>query len=255
MFFRKGPLPSVSFATSVWEKDWRPVLLDPEYLKVKQIGNHAFPFAEKLLVINNVADPAAVQAAAQAKVREGVLTRYVMAEEIASEALRFFELERADFRMGPDAPQYAGVNPDWIYYNALGPLVSLYASLSPYLLYLTGDVRLDKRVDWIGKAIRRMERSERLKVANLVWNRRYDEAKRESYDREWNFFLAREGFSDQMFLVKRSDFCQPIYGKIRPDSEHFPRGDVFEKRAFSAMKNRGWERLIYRRGCYTHINF
>ena len=253
--FKKPPLPSVAFATCVWEKDWRPILLDPDYLRVKQIGNHAFAFAEKLLIINNVSEPAAVQAAAQARMREGVLTRYVMADSLAEETLSFFQLKRSDFRVGSDASHYVGVNPDWIYYNALGPLTALYIAESDYLLYLTGDVRLDKKIDWIGRAIRRMEKSAELKVANLVWNERYAEARKESYKREWRFFLAKEGFSDQMFLVKTNDFRQPIYGEIRSDSSHYPRGDVWEKRAYSAMKNRGWERLIYARGSYTHENF
>jgi hypothetical protein len=252
--FKKSPLPSVSFATCVWEKDWRHVLLDPEYLLVRQIGNHTFPFSEKLLIINNVSDLSAVCKAADAKVREGILTRYVISDALAKDAFSFFQLERADFRMGPDAVNFTGVNSDWIYYNALGPLSALYTAKSEYLLYLTGDVRLDKKIDWIGKTIRRMEKSRYLKVANLVWNEMYEEARKESYKREWNFYLAKDGFSDQMFLVKMSDFRQPIYGDIRRDSQHFPRGDVWEKRAFSAMKNRGWERLIYARGSYTHEN-
>ncbi len=247
--------PSVAFATSVWEKDWRPILLDPDYLRIKQIGNHAFPFSEKLLVINNVSDPIAVQKAAQLRVQEGVLTRVVMAETLASEMLPFFQLKREDFRIGPDASLYEGVNSDWIYYNALGPLTALYAATSDYLLYQTGDVRLDARIDWVGKAIRRMESSKQCKVANLVWNGQYGEARKESYKRGWRFFMAKEGFSDQMFLVKTTDFKAPIYGEIRSDSSHFPRGDVWEKRAFSAMKNRGWERLIYARGSYIHENF
>jgi hypothetical protein len=176
-------------------------------------------------------------------------------EDIVGEALDFFQLKRADFRMGPDAGLYQNVSADWIYYNALGPLCSLYAARSEYLLYLTGDVRLDRKVDWIGKAIRKMQKRKSCKVANLVWNKRYGEAFRESYKVGWNFFRAKEGFSDQMFLVKTSDFRAPIYGEIREDSSHFPRGDVWEKRAFSAMKNRSWERLIYWRGSYTHENF
>jgi len=253
MLFRKRP--TVAFATTVWEKDWRPVLLDPGYLKIKQIGNHLFPFAETLLVINNVSDPTAVAAAAETHVREGTLSRFVFADEWAEEVLSFFRLSRLDFQIGPDASRYEAVNSDWIYYNALGPLTALFSSRADYLLYLTGDVRLDKPVDWIGKTVARMEKSPRFKAANLVWNNRFDEARKESYRRGWNFYFAKEGFSDQMFLVKTEDFRQPIYGEIRPDSSHFPRGDVFEKRAFSAMKTRGWERLICARGSYTHENF
>lgn len=254
MFWQCQPR-SVTFATCVWEKDWRHVLLCPDYLRVKQISNHAFPFSEKLLVINNVKNREEVQSAAETKKQEGTLTNYVFSEDLASKCLSFFDLSRSDFRVGSDASNYAGVDSDWIYYNALGPLTALYLATSEYLLYLTGDVRLDKKIDWIGKTIRQMEKSPRCKVANLVWNEHYDEARKESYRRGWNFFIAKQGFSDQMFLVKVSDFRAPIYGEIRSDSHHFPRGDVWEKRAFSAMKNRGWERLIFVKGSYIHENF
>lgn len=253
--FWKRKTPTVTFATSCWEKDWRPILLDPLYLKEKQIENHAFAFQERVLIINNVQDLASVKQAAQEKIDQGILSRYVVASEIAREMLSFFQLKRSDFRMGADASLYEGVNPDWIYYNALGPLAAIYTCQSDYLLYLTGDVRLDQKCPWIEKALRRMEKKENYKVANLIWNGNTKEAKKESYKREWNFFVAKEGFSDQLFLVKRKDFRQPIYGEIRADSTHFPRGDVFEKRVFSYMKNRGWERITYRHGSYTHENW
>ncbi|MES2273309.1 MAG: hypothetical protein V4487_03875, partial [Chlamydiota bacterium] len=232
MFWQRSLL-SVTFATSCWERDWRLILLDPDYLRVRQIENHRFPFQERLLIINNVHDLTAVKKAADAKVKEGVLTRYVVADELTSDMLPFFQLRRSDFQPQKDS---FNVNSDWIYYNALGPLSALYAAKSDYLLYMTGDVRLDKRVNWIARAVRRMEKKEIYKVANLTWNAQYGEAKRESYKREPFFYVAKQGFSDQLFLVKRKTFCQPIYGEIRPDSGHYPRGDVFEKRVFSFMK-------------------
>ena len=42
---------------------------------------------------------------------------------------------------------------DWIYYNAIGPLTAIYLCQSDYLLYLTGDVRLDEPVEWIEQAL------------------------------------------------------------------------------------------------------
>ncbi|MBI5273169.1 MAG: hypothetical protein HY861_04220 [Chlamydiia bacterium] len=251
MFWQRPPF-TVTFATSVWERDWRQILLDPDYLKVRQIDNHCFPFAEKLLVINNVKCLDAVKKAALEKVSEGVLTRIVVAEEICAEMLSFFQLARDDFRADAESAQYAAVSHDWVFYNALGPLSAIYTATSDYVLYLTGDVWLDKRVDWIPKALRRMARFPQYKVANLTWNERYKEARKESYKREWNFFVARAGFSDQMFLVRKDDFCRPIYNEIRLDSVHYPRGDVWEKRVFSYMKNQGWERITYRHGSYIH---
>jgi hypothetical protein len=253
MLFRARPsLPSVAFATSCWERDWKHILLDTDYLRQKQIANQCFAFAEKIVVINNVASRADVLEAAQKRVSEGTLTKVVLAEE---SVLSTFGLKREDFQPGADADQYEGVNADWIYYNALAPLSAIHAAKSDYLLYLTGDVRLDAPLDWIEKAIKLMEKDPRYKVANPVWNGKVDEAKRESMRRKKGFYVSDRGFSDQLFLVRRSDFAAPIYGEIREDAAHFPRGDVFEKRVFSAMRNRGWLRLTYSKGSYTHETF
>lgn len=249
IWFRKKKLTAtVTFATSVWENDWRQVLLTPDYLRVRQLQNHCFPFSERMLIINNVKDLAEVKRVACRLIEEGVLTRFVVAEEIAEEMFSFFQLKRSDFRSDE------GFHPDWIYYNALGPLAAIYSCQSDYLLYLTGDVRLDLPIDWIPSALRLLEKVPSAKVANLTWNKRYEEAKREAYRKKGPFFVAKQGFSDQLFLVKREVFRQPIYGEIRSDSSHFPRGDVFEKRVFSYMKNHGWERMTFRRGSYTHEN-
>ena len=91
-WFEKKPLPSVTFATNCWERDWRHILLDPLYLSQRQIANHLFPFAEKILVINNVGDLQSVCQAAQKKVDEGVLSHYVVADELAEEV--FDEMPR-----------------------------------------------------------------------------------------------------------------------------------------------------------------
>lgn len=238
-------LPTVTFATSCWEKDWRTILLSPDYLKVKQIENHRFPFAEKVLIINNVHNLDEVKQAAQDKVDAGVLTRFVVAEEVV---LSRFDLKRSDFSAHVDA------SADWVFYNALAPLAAIDTAQSDYLLYLTGDVTLDKPVNWIGKALRYMKKHPQAKVANLTWNDNFREAKKESYKRTWNFYVARWGFSDQMFLVKTEEFRRPIYGEIHPESGHYPRGDVWEKRVFSFLINRQFERITYRRGSYTHDN-
>lgn len=227
----------ITFATSCWEKDWKHILLNPGYLKYEQIANHQYPFTEKLLIINNVLDLDVVKRIAQKKVDQGVLSRVVVAEDV----LPFFGLARTDFN-------------DWQYFNALGPLMAIHEAKGDYLLYQTGDVYLKEPVQWIEKTIALMEKRAKIKVANLAWNHQYKEVKRESYRRSWNFAFHREGFSDQMFLVRTKDFRAPIYGEIREDSHHYPRGDVFEKRVFSYMKNRGWERITFRRGSYTHEN-
>lgn len=255
MFWQPSRKKTVSFVTTCWEKDWRSILLDPNYLQTRQISPHGFLFQEKILIINNVENIEEVVKAAQKKVQENILTRFVVAPQIENDVFSFFQLEEKDFHPGADACLYENVHAKWLYYNALAPLTALYVVQSDYMLYLTGDVTLTKPVRWIPQALRAMEKNPSFKVANLVWNDQYKEANQEAYRKTWNFFVAKQGFSDQMFLLHCNTFKQPIYKEIRADSSHYPRGDVWEKRVFSCMKNRGWERITYRRGSYKHENF
>lgn len=231
-------IPSITFCTSCWEKDWRPILLSPDYLAVRQIANHLYPFEKKMMIINNVEDLNAVNAAVQEKIDRGVLTESIVATDILSH----FGLKRSDFN-------------DWQYYNALAPLNAIYHCKTDYLLYVTGDVYLKKPVNWIPRAISYMTKHPEIFVANLTWNDNYKEAKKESYRRTFNFYVAERGFSDQMFLVRTKDIQGANYGEIHKESGHFPHGDIFEKRIFSFMLNRSLERITFRRGSYTHENF
>lgn len=232
------PLPTVTFTTTVWEKDWRFVLSDQTYLAVRQIEHHRFPFTETLVVINNVDDRLAAERAAKSLVEQGTISSYVVAADTADEVLAYFSLARADFRVGPDSWEYEGTTPDWIYFNALGRLTALYCCHTEYLLYLTGDTSLDQPVEWIRPALAKVGAHEPYKVANPVWNDRYDDARQAAVRTDAPFLVADEGFSDQMFLVRTRDFRAPIYGEIRSDAARFPRGETFEKRAFSWMKSR-----------------
>lgn len=251
-FFKKKILhKTVTFATSCWENDWR-IILQGDYLLKKQIEPHGYPFEKRILIINNVKDPEKVAEAARKKINEGVLTDFFLSQEKADDILDFFSLQRYDFKAGPDAHLYLGVNDNWVYFNALAPLAAIYFCKTDYLLYLTGDSFLEEKVKWIQKAIEKMEKKSKCKVATLTWNFKYEEAKKEAYREDKNFYIAKEGFSDQFFLVRREEFQRPIYGHIREDSSHFPRGDVFEKRVYSYLKNRGYLRLIYKHGSYLH---
>lgn len=255
-FFRKEKkAKTVAFATSCWEKDWEKIVLDEEYLSRKMIGNHDYSFHEKILIINNVSDEEKVLFHAQKLKEKKIITHIYLSRPQEKEIFSFFCLQRSDCRMGKDADQYDNVTPAWIYYNALAPLSAIYYCQSDYLLYMTGDVTVEQKTSWIPLAIGKMEKNQRYKVANLTWNDRYDEAKKESYKKDGDFFVAKAGFSDQMFLVATKDFKQPIYGEIRDDAAHFPRGEVFEKRVYSFMKNHRWKRITFRKGSYLHKSF
>lgn len=251
MFFSKKNNKTVTFATTVWEKDWKQILLSKDYLQKKQIENHSHPFAERILIINNVSDYASVINAAEKKIEEGILSNYYIAKNYAKKIFSFFNLKREDFKKNH---LFEGTD-DWLYYNALAPLASIYFCRSDYLLYHTGDTYLKTPVSWIEKAIKYLEKRRKYKVANLTWNENFLEANHESYKETKDFYLSKRGFSDQLFLVKTKDFQKPIYQHLREDAFHFPRGDVFEKRVFCHMLKHGWKRITYKNGSYTHENF
>ena len=92
------PPATVTFETKCWEQDWE-VLLKTDRLE-QMIARNRFPFAERVLIINNVDDPAEVARHAQAAVERGVLTAFHIAAGHAEEALRFFEIERDSFGPG-----------------------------------------------------------------------------------------------------------------------------------------------------------
>ena len=242
--------PTVSFATTCWEKDWEILLKKPTYLKNQLIGYNDYAFLEKILIINNVKDPEKVKFFAQKRVDEGLLTHFYFAADLEKEVLDFFQLKKEDFKSREE-----GVLDDWVYYNASGILTALYKCRGEFFLYHTGDACLEKKVSWIEKAIKLMNKHPDYKIANLSWNRCLKEVKQAAFKKEKGFFVSENGFSDQQFLVRSKDFQKPIFHEIRDDSHHFPWGDTFEKRVFSFMKNHGWKRITYGRGSYLHRSF
>ncbi len=245
---------TVTFATTCWENDWEKILKDPNYLKDNQISNNDFSFSEKIVIINNVKNLKEVVSYAKQLVDKNILTDYFIAQDLASDVLKFFNLKKCDFKAGEDANKYIGVDDNWVYFNAIGVMTAIYLCKTDYFLYFTGDSFLKEKVNWIKKSIDLMEKKKNFKVANLTWNGNYKEAMKESYKARKDFFISKNGFSDQCFLVRKDDFQKPIYNEIRDDANHFPRGDVFEKRVYSYMLNHGWKRITYRHGSYYHEN-
>jgi hypothetical protein len=142
------------------------------------------------------------------------------------------------------------------YYYSNHELVGIYLCDTDYLLYFTGDTWLDKKIDWIEPALTEMEKNENYKVANPVWNRKYDEAKKEATSEIEDFYVGF-GFSDQCFLVRTKDFKAQIYNEANPLSERYPKygGETFEKRVDSWMRNHNYLRLTFKHGYYLHEDF
>ena len=90
--------PTVTLETKCWEQDWRRIL-DGERLRLLAERN-ACPFSEKILMINNVKTVSVVTKHAERAIRQGWLTKYVIVEEHAAEALDFFSISRESLGAG-----------------------------------------------------------------------------------------------------------------------------------------------------------
>jgi hypothetical protein len=232
--------PTVTFATKCWEGDYE-FLLNSRRLE-NTIQRNCYDFEEKVLFINNVRDEKKVLRLAEKKIEDGTLTNVFSVEKYANEALDFFEITKDSLGIG--------------YYYSIAELVSIYVCNTQYLLHYTGDSMPIGSINWIPDAIENFEKNPLVKVATLVWNSRYDEAKAESFSENEKFYIA-SGFSDQCYLIRTSDFKAPIYNYTHIESERYPKygGELFEKRVDAWLKTHGYQRIILKSASYFHKNF
>lgn len=230
----------VTFETKCWQADWA-ILLTSGYLQ-EQIGRNDFPFARRVLLINNVDDPEEVSRAARALVSAGVLTGYYVVEQYAKEALDCFGLSPESLGRG--------------YVYSIAELVGIYLCRTPYLLHFSGDALLEHKQSWLPEALDELSCSPRAAVANPAWNGCYGQAAGEAHGLRGSFFVGY-GFSDQCYLVRSRDFRARIYRESNPLSERYPSygGELFEKRVDAWMRNHGRERLTHCRVSYRHPSF
>ena len=231
---------AVTFETKCYEKDWE-ILLRTGRLET-MIRRNCFEFAERILYINNVADPDKVRYYAERLKERGVISEHVLVDDHADEALDFFGLDRDSFKGG--------------YYYSIQELVGIYRCKSEYLVHFSGDSVLDGSIPWIEPALNRFSEDPRIKVATCLWNGKTEEAGQESLEQDSDYWLGY-GFSDQCYLVKVSDFRAPIYAERHSASERFPvyGGELFEKRVDAWLRNNEYLRCVYKHGSYLHKNY
>jgi hypothetical protein len=232
------PNHAVTFETNVWEGDWAFVLNTGRLKKV--IDSCRYPFAERILYINNVNDRAKVAKAAEKYLKNGILTSARFVEDLEAEALKKAGLEKGSFKGG--------------YYYFIQNLVGVYNCATDYLLHMTGDSIITGDESWIDESITRMENDRSILVANP--NGDPEDVMNNLVEEEPDFYRGF-GFSDQCYLIRTGDFKKPVYTDTHPASERFPvyAADSFEKRLDSYMHNHSLYRLTSKGVKYRHQNF
>ena len=232
--------PTVILETKCWEHDWRRIL-EGEWLRLLPERNN-YPFSEKILMINNVKNHSVVCKHAEHAIQQGWISRYVIVEEHAAEALDFFSISRESLGIG--------------YPYSIAELVGIFLCRSDFLLHFAGDCMPAAASNWVSPAVQLMLQDPRIKICGLHPGIDPGGEKHGLVGETDDFYISC-GCSDQCYLVRTKDFRQRIYNESHPDSARYPKygGELFEKRVDSWLRNNGHLAATFKHGHYIHKNW
>jgi hypothetical protein len=230
----------VDFLVNCFERSYKRVLTPGFVTGLAE--SQQFPFNSITVLVNNVADRAdAEERAGRLLVEDSRVTRVSFVADNLMRALRATGLTEHHLRRAPHYTDYALVavtldGPDW-------------------LLYWDADASLTRSADWLSPTLAAINRDETLVVGNprfLPEGLPEREALRID-----GLFAIGYGFSDQVFLARRSDLARPIYRKFAPASWRYPMANiepVFEQRIDAWMRRTGRLRATYLPVTYLHAD-
>jgi len=230
---------SVDLVVTCFERTYRKVLAPGFFDDVSKQSR--FQFQRRIAVINNVDSRKDAHDLAQGLCNRGELDEfYFVDEQIAS----------AYVQAGLSQTNFGRLS---CYTDHL--LVAATCSKgSQFLLHWDADVYLQHPSDWISPSLELMERSPEIFVANPAWESAVLDLEAETIRTEGPFSIGY-GFSDQIFLVRRSEISQNIYSEFHLASMRYPWsqiGLIFEARVDSFMRNHARFRATFRDALYFH---
>jgi hypothetical protein len=226
----------IDLVTNVYERSYRDVLRPGWFPDVESQNRRRL--TRKTVLINNVEDRDDAIRRAEALIELGELDTYAFVEDLLPRALDITGLTSRDLGRIARYTDYL--------------LVAVTLKGPAWLLYWDADVHLARPVDWVGPALELMASDQRVLVANPSWT----DPTLESETMEWcGDFAIGQGFSDQMFLVRRHEFAAPIYRQrcavlCRSPMAHM--GALFETRVDAWMRHHGRVRATYTKATYVH---
>jgi hypothetical protein len=228
----------VDFLVNCFERSYRRVLTPGFVTDLAE--SQQYPFKSITVLVNNVADRSdAEERGRRLLVEDSRITRVSFVTDNLMGALRATGLRERHLRRAPHYTDYALVavtldGPDW-------------------LLYWDADVSLTRSADWVSPTLAAMSRNETLVVGNPSF---FPEGlpEREALRIDGPYAIGY-GFSDQVFLARRSDLARPIYRKFAPASWRYPMASiepVFEQRIDAWMRRTKRLRVTYLPVRYVH---
>jgi hypothetical protein len=228
--------PEVDLVVNAFERNYRQVFSAGFFSGLED--QNRFRFAQRVALINNVEDVADAKQRADALVASGELHGYHLVERELARALSITGIGREDLGR---LPHYSDCS-----------LVAVTLPGSPWLLYWDPDIYLERPTDWISPAIARMDADPRLVVANPLWEDSTLDSTTLEYDGD---FAIGQGFSDQVYLVRRTDLGAPVYNHRCIATYRYPVSAiayVFEARVDAWMRHEKRLRLTYLPARYRH---
>ncbi len=218
----------VDLVVNVFERTYRDVLEPGAFAAIAVAQRRRF--ARRVVLVNNVADPADARARGRRLLAQGEI------DELHFVAAH---LDRALARTGLRREE---LEPLLHYSDA--SLVAATLPGSPWLLYWDPEARLAEPVDWITPALELMGDDPRVVVANPSWELPDGAGRRQGVERETVAtragFAIGHGFSDQVFLARRALLAAPIYKQRCIASIAYPgahKARVFEARVAAYMRH------------------
>jgi hypothetical protein len=234
-------MTDVDLCVNCYERTYRSVLEAGFFPAVA--GDHRRRFARRTAIINNVDDRVDAEARARRLEDAGELDAWFFVEDHIEHALAVTGVRSADIARAPYFTDWGLVlvtvpGPDWV-------------------MHCDSEVRMQEPYDWITPSVALMGRDPRVMIANPRWHahrNREDTVRRETLARTDDFALGL-GFSDQLFLCRRSELAAPIYGQRCLATRRYPMTNVspsFEARIDAWMRHHDRLRATFLGATYAH---
>jgi len=234
-------MSDVDLCVNCYERTYREVLAPGFFPAVAD--NQARRFTRRTVIVNNVDDRADVEMRIARLQSTGELDAAFFVEDRIEEALRRTGMSREAITRAP-------------YFTDWG-LVLVTAPGPDWLVHCDPEVRLQDPRDWVGPSIALMQRDRRVMVANPSWyapTPQHDTLARTTLECVEGFSLGL-GFSDQLFLGRRSELAAPIYRQRCLATRRYPMANVspsFEARVDAWMRHHGRLRANFLGAVYAH---
>ncbi len=230
----------VNLETQCYEKNWEYVIKTNKILNL--VENSSFNFNKITLFINNVNKHDLVSKEADKLIKNKIIDDFIIVKDYAEEALDFFNIDINYFSGG--------------YYCSISEIVSIYLTKSDYLVHFSADSDLLNKYNWIDDSIKEMDKNSNIIVSCPSWTNNINKI-REEQSSEDELFHYCQGFSDQAFLIKTSEFKNKIYNEDNLISDsYYPKqwGKSFERRIGAYIKNNNKIRIVSKNSFYEHKN-